>query len=489
MVAVTGTNSNNSFTATAADEQFDGLNGFDSVTYTTGITIDLTDALNNTGDAAGDTFTSIERFVFQNGSNFIGDAANNTVIGGNGVDILFGGDGNDLLRGNNGDDVIEGGAGVDNVNGGAGNDEFIITAADYVAGDNIDGYTGNDTLTITGDGAIDLNTGTITNIEAIQVFSNNGATVTLRSSADVSLITQATGVYDVVDAGQWTYVLSDVISALSAGVEELNWTFTTSIGQDNSFQAVELVDGTNQITRVWTSGITNLDAITEIYDDSGVILSRVIDYSNGQIATATFVNGIIAERVLVDDEDNFGYSTRTSFYDANGVVLQVVEVRDDGNTVTTEYFDGIKITSTIADTNSNQSFAEKITVFDYFTGKVDHVRTINDDGTHVVAAGSFGAVLIGGELDDVLRGAGGDDIFVASNGEGNDRAVQFTDGSDLLDFSSFGIFSLQQFAEGDIQQVGNDVVFNLGESQTFTIQSFDIANLSDADLFGGFVVG
>ena len=73
--------------------------GFDFADYftaTAGLTVSLADPTANTGEAAGDTYTSIEGL---RGSDFndtlIGDANNNDLRGGPGADKLNGGDGSD----------------------------------------------------------------------------------------------------------------------------------------------------------------------------------------------------------------------------------------------------------------------------------------------------------------------------------------------------------------------------------------------------------
>ena len=75
------------------------------------------------GEAAGDTFSSIENV---RGSNFAdsltGDAARNLILAGAGDDIIFGGGGADVLHGEAGNDAITGGAEGDELWGGAGAD-------------------------------------------------------------------------------------------------------------------------------------------------------------------------------------------------------------------------------------------------------------------------------------------------------------------------------------------------------------------------------
>ena len=94
-----------------------GSAGIDVATYQTslaGVTADLLTPANNTGDAAGDQYFTLEGLT---GSNFddtlTGDAADNTLSGASGADTLNGGSGNDHLDGGSGADQLFGGDGSD----------------------------------------------------------------------------------------------------------------------------------------------------------------------------------------------------------------------------------------------------------------------------------------------------------------------------------------------------------------------------------------
>jgi Ca2+-binding RTX toxin-like protein len=104
----------------------DGGAGRDAAAYnfgSAGPVVIYPDApINNTGDAAGDSFTSIEIFLLTNASaadTFFGGAADEEVSGLDGADVLFGNGGNDILRGGAGNDFILPGAGADQIDGGA----------------------------------------------------------------------------------------------------------------------------------------------------------------------------------------------------------------------------------------------------------------------------------------------------------------------------------------------------------------------------------
>jgi serralysin len=111
----------------AGADTLNGGDGFDTVSYadaTAAVSINLgTESSIWIGDARGDTFSSIEKFVLTGFDDlFVGDANANVVDGGSGDDRLLGGDGNDVLIGGDGNDSLWGGAGADVIDGGNGFD-------------------------------------------------------------------------------------------------------------------------------------------------------------------------------------------------------------------------------------------------------------------------------------------------------------------------------------------------------------------------------
>ncbi len=107
-------------------DQLLGGSGYDIASYVTGaaaIVLDLANPGNNTGDAAGDTFASVEAYQ---GTGFAdqlsGAGGAEHLIGGAGNDTLDGLAGDDRLEGGLGDDLLIGGPGADALYGGAGSD-------------------------------------------------------------------------------------------------------------------------------------------------------------------------------------------------------------------------------------------------------------------------------------------------------------------------------------------------------------------------------
>ena len=108
-----------------------------------GVTVNLATPSNNAGDAAGDTFISIENIHgTQFGDMLYGDSGDNVIWGVDGHDHLVGGDGGDTLEGGAGDDWLNGQFGDDFLLGGDGND-FLTGGA---GADTFNGGSGTDTL-------------------------------------------------------------------------------------------------------------------------------------------------------------------------------------------------------------------------------------------------------------------------------------------------------------------------------------------------------
>src|SRR5262249_49854748 len=157
--------------------------GTDTASYANagaGVTANLTTPASNTGDAAGDTYTTIENLT---GSAF--------------ADVLTGNTAANVLTGGLGNDRPDGAAGIDTLIGGIGNDTYVVdVAGDIVtenAGEGIDevqtavnGYTlglNLENLTLTGVANINGNGNALANVitgnTGNNVLSGNGGNDTL----------------------------------------------------------------------------------------------------------------------------------------------------------------------------------------------------------------------------------------------------------------------------------------------------------------------
>jgi serralysin len=132
--SISGGAGNDRMAGLGGADHFDGGAGSDTVTYDgsgNAVRADLLKPGTNRGDAAGDTYVSVENL---DGSSFddmlFGDNHPNIIQGSSyptlpsGNDALFGRGGNDTLNGFDGNDVLDGGPGRDVLTGGAGSDTF-----------------------------------------------------------------------------------------------------------------------------------------------------------------------------------------------------------------------------------------------------------------------------------------------------------------------------------------------------------------------------
>jgi Ca2+-binding RTX toxin-like protein len=110
----------------AGADQLNGGTGTDLASYITsisGVLVDLAFAGSNSGDSAGDVFTSIEGLEgSMHNDDLRGDGNANILMGDGGADTLYGRDGNDSLFGGDGNDLLFGGTGADALDSGIGQD-------------------------------------------------------------------------------------------------------------------------------------------------------------------------------------------------------------------------------------------------------------------------------------------------------------------------------------------------------------------------------
>ncbi len=126
----------------AGADVLSGGDGIDTAEYRGGgpVTIDLADPGNSSGDAAGDTYLSVERFYLSDGDDHFtgadvavhvnGEHGNDIIVGSSMADTLVGGGGDDALSGGGGDDWFDGGSGADLIDGGDGFDTLDYRASD-----------------------------------------------------------------------------------------------------------------------------------------------------------------------------------------------------------------------------------------------------------------------------------------------------------------------------------------------------------------------
>jgi len=210
----------------AGADSYNGGDGVDAASFrlsSSAVSINLSSGV-HTGDATGDTFVSVERFMLTaQADTFVGSSGadraegmggNDTLSGGSGIDYLLGGDGIDTLNGDAdgdklfgdaGNDVLNGGFGKDQLYGGAGNDtlsgggtleldHFIVTSTGFGADIVVDFQNGVDKIRVLGVAGWD-------DFSDVSVSSNGSgwAVITFSDGSTITLEGVASGQVDASD--------------------------------------------------------------------------------------------------------------------------------------------------------------------------------------------------------------------------------------------------------------------------------------------------
>lgn len=168
---IAGAGGDDTFVLGSSMEEVAGGDGIDTASYSgssLSVAIDLQNGIASSGDAQGDTLTSIENLIgSSSGDRFFGDGGTNDLDGGAGNDVIWarggddhvvGGGGADRLIGQAGNDILDDGFGDDDLQGRDGGDTLIGGAG----ADMLDGGGGTDTADYSGSAltvAIDLQNG------------------------------------------------------------------------------------------------------------------------------------------------------------------------------------------------------------------------------------------------------------------------------------------------------------------------------------------
>ncbi|WP_226576032.1 sulfatase-like hydrolase/transferase [Acuticoccus sediminis] len=125
-----GGDGNDSLRGGPGADVLDGGRGRDLASYWTSgssVVADLRSRLQNTGEAAGDTYVNIQNLQGSKHDDHLGgDRGRNELSGGPGDDLLEGRHGNDTLAGGTGSDTLTGGTEDDELIGGPGKDLFVL---------------------------------------------------------------------------------------------------------------------------------------------------------------------------------------------------------------------------------------------------------------------------------------------------------------------------------------------------------------------------
>lgn len=278
--ALAGNGGNDSLCGGAGADALNGGSGTDYASYINAkaaVRVDLSATSRNTGDAKGDTYSSIEGLV---GSKYGDDLTGNAA-----ATIFFGIGGNDKIYGLGGNDTLIGGAGADSLSGGTGRDYASYSDAKAGVVANLLSRTAN-----TGDAAGDV----YTSIESL--FGSNFADVLTGDTLANTLI--GSGGNDRLSGNGGNDALNGGLGAdtLTGGADRDVFVFSTALGSGN------------------------IDVITDFAVSQDTLRLDLSFFSAaggiGDLAASAFAIGSSA----LDASDRIVYNASTGalVYDANG---------------------------------------------------------------------------------------------------------------------------------------------------------------------------
>jgi Ca2+-binding RTX toxin-like protein len=507
---------------TGADEFFGG-EGLDLVGYwysAEGLTIDLLDPSQTTGDAADDSFDSIEGLggSFQDdilrgtdGANLLmgergadlldgrggldtasyrwasagvtvdladgasntGDAAGDVLVsiedleGSGYADVLRGDAGANVVDGLLGDDMIEGGEGDDTLRGGKG-DDLIVTGLGF---DTIDGGEGADTLAFADIGKsfwVDLD-----------YRANNGG-----EGAEVWVSKTHADVYN----GPWDF------AAEVSGIENLTGTAYNDIFFDTAGTNV-LRGGAGDDTLFLKGGADTVDGgegfdvVGYVYASAAVTIDLGDPSRNrGEVADDTLtgiegVGGTAFNDDLRGDHrsnrlDGYGGDDRLDGWRGDDILVghAGADLLIGGSgTDTASYWDsegGVVASLANPSLNTGDALGDRYSSIENLTGS-DHADTLTGNGganrleggrgDDVLKGGDGNDSLVGGLGRDELTGGGGRDRFLFTSAEeigGGDTGL----GSDLvLEFRRGDIINLSRI-DAVLGTEADDALTFIGQS-------------------------
>jgi len=473
----------------------DGGDGFDSVDYrgaTSRVAFNV-ETGGTVGDAAGDSFSGIERYYASNfndtitGSDanefFYGEDGNDTINAGGGIDRVYGGDGNDIQRGQGGNDQLYGSAGADQLNGGTGFDianyraaasAITVNLATGGTGGDADGDTYFGLEAIYGSDFNDSMTGNnstneLRGFDGDDILDGSGGNDRLFGGEGADILIGGTG----IDIAMFTVATAGVTLDLATGgtggeatgdsYSGIEWVFGSDFDDD--------ITGDNGANRL--TGNDGNDTLNGAGGNDRLLGGDGNDTINGGDGVDT-IFGQAGDDIMTGGADN------DFFFGGAGA-----DSHDGGTgTDTVSYLassSGVTVNMQTGGTGGDAAGDTYINIERIFGSGQDDSLT-GSDGNDTLIANGGDDFLTGGLGNDSLNGGAGVDSFAYNTTQDDADVIQGFTTNEVVDIL-FTDPAFDSFAElMDVAtDAGANTIFNFGGGNTLTIVGQNIADLNDSN--------
>jgi Ca2+-binding RTX toxin-like protein len=425
--------------------------GVDTATYfggDAGVTVNLTTLTASGGEAAGDTFTSIENLIGTDYADTLtGDAGANVLKGNRDNDILAGNAGQDVLIGDEGNDSLSGGFHEDNLDGGDG-DDTLDGGGDR---DLVAGGDGNDILRGDGVAGSDIGGNLITNnsFEDTGDLTNDVVITSGRTTPDLTGWTQTGGtLFEVMDS-----------NARSVSSTQGRW--------------IDLDTGANTTVTQTLTGLTEGETLSLqfAYANSGAATTGSFEVLWNDAVIATITDGALTMKdsatlsvIAIKGQNTLSFRATGT---VDGIGASIDNVRLWRPAGAADQLSGGAGVDRLEGGNGN----------DVLVGGDG-----NDNSGTLVSGGTYGGLyggagndtLDGGTGNDTLDGGLGNDAYVFAGSFGQDEVIA---GGGYDDF----IFSDLTPTQLWLSQSGNNLILTaIGTTNKVTIQGWYVADTNKA---------
>ncbi|WP_204114988.1 Ig-like domain-containing protein [Shimia biformata] len=385
------------------------------------------------------------------GDHFEGGGGRDNLHGFDGNDTLNGGDGNDFVAGGEGDDVMDGGAGIDILSY-----QSSLTGITLNSGLGTATGEGNDSFQNFESYRLSQHVDYVTGSASDEVFRLYGGDDVIDAGGGNDQVLGGAG-DDTMDGGAGRDLLNYALASGAVTVDLAAGIATGAEGND-VISNFEVVYGSNYDDLIIGDDDTSVDGWNTLLAQGGndtVYGGAGNDWLEGQ-------NG--DDQIFGEEGDDLVHGGAGSDLMDGGAGTDRAYYADMTIAVNVDLSTGIATQGTDTDT---------LVSIENVTGSAGNDTITGDAGDNEFT---------GWTGDDLMTGGGGADVFHfdlrGTTDWGDDRITDFEIGIDKI--SLFGS-AFSTLGDLNAQQIGGDVVLDLGNGTTLTLENSLLGDLSDSD--------